>query len=82
MLGISNFLKKFIVIQKNSEDIFLNILKTIKEFTGVELNKSHIEIKGDNLYFKIKPAVKNAIFLKKDSIESSFKNNKIFLKIK
>ncbi len=82
MLGISNFLKKFIVIQKNNEDIFLNILKTIKEFTGIELNKSHIEIKGDNLYFKIKPAVKNAIFLKKDSIESSFKNNKIFLKIK
>lgn len=82
MLNISNFLKKFLVIQKNNEDVFLNILNTIKESTGLELNKSHIEVRGDNLYFKVKPALKNAIFLKKDSIESSFKNNKIFLRIK
>lgn len=82
MISISNFFKKFLVIQKNNEDIFLNILSTIKDSTGVELNKSHIEIKGENLYFKIKPVIKNAIFLKKDSIESSFKNNKIFLRIR
>lgn len=82
MFNISNFLKKFVDIQKNSEQVFLNILSIIKEATGINLDKSQIEIKGDNLYFKISPTIKNAIFLNKDKIESSFKIQKIFLKIR
>lgn len=82
MFNISTFLKKFVDIQKNSEQVFLNILNIIKESSGVNLDKSQIEIKGDNLYFKISPTVKNAIFLNREKIESSFKLQKIFLKIR
>jgi hypothetical protein len=81
MYNISGFLQKFLNLEKDNNTKLAIILDVIKQNTGIESGKEVLEIKGENLYIKCNPVLRNEIFMHKTEIENSLKNSKIFLKI-
>jgi hypothetical protein len=81
MFNISNFLQKFLNLEKDNNAKLSIILDVIKKETNIELSKEMLEIKGDNLKIKCNPVFRNEIFMHKSQIEDSLKSQKIFLKI-
>jgi hypothetical protein len=81
MLGISNFLQKFLKLDHDNILKVSVILETIKKVINIELTKEDLEIKGDNLRLKCNPVFRNEIFMHKSQIEESLKSQKIFLSI-
>jgi len=78
---ISNFLQKFLSLEKDNNTKLSIILDVIKQTTGAESCKEALEIKGDNLKIKCNPVLRNEIFMHKCQIEDSLKQQKIFLNI-
>lgn len=81
MFNISNFLQKFLDLEKDNNTKLVVILYSIKQATGLELSKSMLEIKKDTLKINCNPVFRNEIFMHKSEIEESLKSQKIFLKI-
>ena len=81
MNSISGFLQKFLNLEKDNNTKLSIILDVIKKETGIELSKEMLEIKGDNLKLNCNPVFRNEIFMHQSQIESSLKQQKIFLKI-
>jgi hypothetical protein len=81
MNGISNFLQKFLNLEKDNNTKLSIILDVIKQTTKLELTKDFLEIKGDNLKINCNPVFRNEIFMHQSQIEASLKNSKIFLKL-
>ena len=81
MLTISNFLEKFLKLDKDNNIKLSLILEIIKQKTNLDLSKEVLEIKGDNLKIKCNPVMRNEIFMHKIAIEESLKSSKIFLRI-
>jgi hypothetical protein len=81
MLEISNFLSKFLNLEKDNNTKLAIILETIKQTTGLELSREMLEIKGDNLKLNCNPVFRNEIFMHRSQIEDSLKSQKIFLKL-
>lgn len=81
MNNIAGFLQKFLNLEKDNNTKLSIILDVIKKETGVELKKEMLEIKGDNLKLNCNPVFRNEIFMHQSQIESSLKQQKIFLKI-
>ena len=81
MLNITNFLEKFLKLDKDNNFKLATIIEVIKKETGIELKKEDIEIKGEQIKIKTNPVIRNEIFMHKDFVESSLKSQKIFLKI-
>jgi hypothetical protein len=81
MNNITNFLQKFLNLDKDNNTKLLLISEAIKKETGLELSKEMLEIKGDSLKINCNPVFRNEIFMHRSQIESSLKNSKIFLKI-
>lgn len=81
MFNISNFLDKFLNLEKDKNTKIFLIIESIKKETGIELAKENVEIKGDNLKLNCNSVFKNEIYMHKEGIESTLKSQKIFLKI-
>jgi len=81
MNGISDFLQKFLKLEKDNSIKLEAILEIIKKETNLELSKETLEIKGDNLKIKCNPVMRNEIFMHKTKIENTFKSQKIFLRL-
>jgi len=81
MLDISNFLQKFLNLEKDNNTKLSLILDAIKQKTGLDLTKEMLEIKGENLKINCNPVFRNEIFMHKSEIEDLLKSFKIFLKI-
>lgn len=81
MLDISNFLQKFLNLEKDNDTKLSIILNVIKNETNLELSKKMLEIKGDNLKLNCNLVFRNEIFMHQPQIEEKLKSQKIFLKI-
>ena len=81
MYNISGFLQKFLNLEKDNNIKLSLILEIIKKETNVSLDKSMLEIKGDNLKLNCNPVFRNEIFMHRAQIEDSLKQSKIFLKL-
>jgi len=81
MFNISNFLEKFLKLDKDNHLKTALILETFKKVVGLELTKDNIEIRGDNIKLKVSPVFRNEIFMHKSQIEDALKDQKIFLNI-
>lgn len=81
MNGISNFLQKFLKLEKDNNTKLSLILDIIKQETTIQLSKEMLEIKGDSLKLNCNPVMRNEIFMHRSEIEESLKQQKIFLKI-
>lgn len=81
MYNISGFLQKFLNLEKDNNTKLFVISEVVKREINIELKKEMLEIKGENLYIKCNPVLRNEIFMHKCQIEDSLKSQKIFLKI-
>lgn len=81
MLCVTNFLQKFLNLEKDNNTKLSIILSAIKQATGIESSREVLEIRGDNLKINCNPVLRNEIFMHKSQIEDSLKSQKIFLKI-
>lgn len=81
MNSISGFLQKFLNLEKDNNTKLSIILDVIKKETNVELSKGMLDIKGDNIKLNCNPVFRNEIFMHQSQIESSLKQQKIFLRL-
>lgn len=81
MNNITNFLQKFLKIEKNNNTKLSIILEVIKKETNIELKKEMLETKRNSLKIKCNPVFRNEIFMHQSRIEESLKQQKIFLKL-
>jgi len=81
MNSITNFLQKFLNLEKDNETKLAIILEVIKKETGIELKREMLEIKGDNLKLNCNPVFRNEIFMHRAQIEGLLKEQKVFLSI-
>jgi hypothetical protein len=68
MFDISSFLKKFSIQIDSSEEKLEIVCAAIEKYTGVRLEKTHIEFKDGIIRIKTSPAIKNKIFIYKKAI--------------
>ena len=81
MFNISNFLDKFLKLDRDNILKQVVIVEIIKKETKIELKKEDIEIKGEQIKIKTNPVIRNEIFMHKTEIENQLKISKIFLKL-
>lgn len=81
MYNISGFLQKFLNLEKDNNTKLFLILDIIKKETNIGLEKSVLEIKGENLKINCSPIFRNEIFMYREKIEEELKKSKIFLKL-
>ncbi|MFH0804520.1 MAG: hypothetical protein V1896_02880 [Candidatus Zambryskibacteria bacterium] len=81
MNNITNFLQKFLNLEKDNNAKLAIILDVTKQTTGLTLSREMLEIKGDNLKINCNPCQRSEIFMHCSKIEESLKQQKIFLKI-
>ena len=81
MFNISNFLEKFLKLDRDNILKQVVIVEIIKKETKIELEKENIEIKGEQIKIKTNPVIRNEIFMHKTEIENQLKISKIFLKL-
>lgn len=73
MFNIAQYLEKFKVIGQGERFVKEIIQTIIKEVVGIEVDKKNIILKNGEVTFKVSPGVKNAIYIKKESILSKVK---------
>ena len=78
---ITDFLKKFVNLERDNNAKRSAILEIIKKHTGVEIKKEELDIKGETLKIKSNPVIRNEIFMHLSQIQEDLKERKIFLKI-
>lgn len=81
MFNITDFLQKFLNLEKDNNAKLAAILDVTKQATGLELSREMIEIKGDNLKINCNPCERSEIFMHCSQIEEGLKSQKIFLKL-
>jgi len=81
MFNISNFLQKFLSLEKDNNTKLAIILKVIKKETNIDLSKEMLEIKMDNVKLNCNPVFRNEIFMHRPKIEELLKEQKIYLNI-
>lgn len=81
MNSISNFLEKFLRLDRDNKLKLSLILETVEQKTKLKLSKENIDIKGDNLRLNCSPIIRNEIFMRKEEIESALRDSKIFLRL-
>jgi hypothetical protein len=81
MLNVSNFLQKFLNLEKDNNTKLSIILSIIKKETNIELSKETLEIRGENLKINCNSVFRNEIFMHRTEIENQLKISKIFLKL-
>ena len=81
MFNISNFLEKFLKLDRDNILKQKVIVEIIKKETKIELEKENIEIKREQIKIKTNPVIRNEIFMHKTEIEHQLKISKIFLRL-
>jgi hypothetical protein len=79
MINISGFLNKFLKLDKDNESKKDVAISTIKFFAGIDVPVDRLEIKGDKLFIKCSPSIRNEIFMHQESIKNSLVSQNIFL---
>lgn len=81
MNNISGFFQKFFNLENNNNLRIEFIIKTIKDFSGIDVKREELETSEQKVKINCPPAFRNQIFMHKDKIEESLRSQKIFLKI-
>lgn len=81
MNNISGFLQKFFALDNKNKAKLSLVLDVIKNKTGLLIQKENLEIKDEILKIKANPVIRNEIFIHKEEIELSLKENNVFLRI-
>ena len=81
MNRISNFLEKFLKLDKENDLKLQTIKEVIKQKTNLDINKDMLEIKNNYIKLNYDPVVRNEIFMHKGEIEKTLQDLKIFLKL-
>ena len=68
MIELNSFLEKFKKFINTDEEVKKVVISVVEEKTGIKLEKINIKIKENILYLKEHPAVKNEIFMNKETI--------------
>ncbi len=80
MFNISDFLDKISKKLKSQEIYKKGILEIIERNTNIKISNDDLEIKDYIVYIKSSPAVKNKIFISKESLINEI-NNTLGIKI-
>jgi hypothetical protein len=78
-LSLQSLLEKYKHL-KNPKDEKIKIAKIVSYILGIEITNDQVEIKKDILNLKIDNYLKTEIFMKKDKILNTLKENKFFFK--
>lgn len=68
MFNISQYLEKFKNIGQSERLLKEAVFIIIKEVVGVEVEAKNISVRNGEIIFKVSPAIKNAIYIKKELI--------------
>ena len=68
MFNISQYLEKFKTLGMGDQSLKEALVFVIKEVVGVEIESKNVLIKNGEVFIKVSPSIKNAIFIKKDQI--------------
>jgi len=71
MFNISSFLDKFSKSISSEEQTIGTVITAIHTSTGIDLSADKIEVKDTVIYITASPAIKNKIFIYKETILSS-----------
>jgi Cu/Ag efflux protein CusF len=77
MFNISLFLEKFKNLGLNEKLLKEAISCSVKEIIGFDLDPKKISLKNGEVIFKVSPAIKNTIYIKKEAILAKIKENNI-----
>ena len=77
MFNISQYLEKFKNIGQGERQIKEVIVLCIKNIVGIEIEGKNIIIKNGEVIIKASPAIKNAIYIKKEDILQRLKEKGI-----
>jgi hypothetical protein len=78
MFNISDFLEKFKKFDQDKTLQTENIQKSIENVVGVKVDKKDIRIKEGILHIQGSPALRQEVFLKKESLLSLIKAEGVF----
>lgn len=77
MFNISTYLDKFKKISSKKSFLKDAVAASISKVLEINIDKNNIEIRKNNIYLKIKPTVKNEVFIKKKFIINELKAKNI-----
>ncbi len=75
MFNIASYLEKFKNFGQGEKLLKKVIIDSINEIVGVEIQPKDISLKNGEVIFKVSPAIKNAIYIKKDKVLAKIKEN-------
>jgi Cu/Ag efflux protein CusF len=77
MFNISLFLEKFKNLGLSEKLLKEAISCSVKEIIGFDLDPKNISLKNGEVIFKVSPAIKNTIYIKKEAILAKIKENNV-----
>jgi Cu/Ag efflux protein CusF len=77
MFNISLFLERFKNLGQGEKILKEVISSSVKEVVGFDLDTKSINLKNGEVIFKVSPALKNAIYIKKELILKKIKDKNI-----
>jgi hypothetical protein len=75
MFNISSYLEKFKNFGQGEKLLKEVIINSVREVVGVEILAKDINLKNGEVTFKVSPAIKNTIYIKKDKVLTKIKEN-------
>jgi hypothetical protein len=73
MFNIADFLGKFKNLGLNERLLKEVIKEVVKDVANLDLEVKNILVKGDEIIFKVSPAIKNVLYIKKQLILDKIK---------
>lgn len=73
MFNIASYLEKFKNFGQGERLLKGAIISSVKEVLGLDLPTQSVSLKNGEVTFKVDPAVKNALFIKKEAILAKIK---------
>jgi len=73
MFNIAQYLDKFKNFGKTDQEIKKTLVIIIEKVVGVEIDTKNIILKGGEIIIKASPAIKNSIYIKKETILKELK---------
>ena len=81
MISVTNFLSKFLKLEKDNKLKQSLVLEIINKVAKVNLNKEMLQIGDEQLRIVCSPVFRNEVFMHKKEIEDSLKSQNIYLNI-
>ena len=73
MFNLSAYLEKFKNFGQSERFLKESIISVIKEVVGIDIESKNITLKNGEIFFKVSPARKNAIYIKKEKLLAKIK---------